>query len=70
MDDFLINFSQKLKDQNFNKIHINRGGCGRAAVEFYKYFRKLNKYEVLGSNFSKPEVVSPSELLSKTLWID
>ncbi len=48
MDDFLINFSQKLKDQNFDKIHINRGGCGRAAVEFYKYFRKLNKYEVLG----------------------
>ena len=48
MDDFLTNFSQKLKDQNFDKIHINRGGCGRAAVEFYKYFRKLNKYEVLG----------------------
>lgn len=48
MDDFLTSFSRRLKAQNFDSININRGGCGRAAVEFYKYFRRLGKYEVLG----------------------
>lgn len=48
MDTYLTSLDKQIKAQNLKRISINSGGCGKAAAEFYKYFRKKKEYKILG----------------------
>lgn len=48
MERFLQQLHNSIKEQHFKRININSGGCGRAAIEFYKYFQSIPNIRVLG----------------------
>lgn len=48
MNEELKKLSKYLSIANFKNININSGGCGRAALEFYKYLRRNSRYKLMG----------------------
>lgn len=62
MDKFLRKFHDDIIFSHFKNYDVNSGGCAKAAVEFYKFFNKLNKYKVLGIKILTSERIKASPI--------
>lgn len=49
MNKFLEYFNDALFDECFEQYKINSGGCAKAAVLFYKYFKPIKEIEIKGA---------------------